>query len=162
MIVADAGPIIAFARIRRLDLLRSVVGELVIPDAVYEELVQKGPSRRPGATEVEQSSWIQKMAVMDRTALIQLPFHLHLGEREAIILAQEIDTQLLIDESRGRRVAREKGLEVYGSLRILIEAKPQGLIAKVRPVIQNMLDAGYWIDEALIRSLLQETGETRT
>ena len=101
------------------------------------------------------------MAVTDRTALIQLPFRLHLGEREAIILAQEIDTQLLIDESRGRRVAREKGLEVYGSLRILIEAKPQGLIAKVRPVIQNMPDAGYWIDEALIRSLLQETGETR-
>jgi predicted nucleic acid-binding protein len=39
MIVADSGPIIVFARIGRLDLLRQVVGELIIPDAVYEELV---------------------------------------------------------------------------------------------------------------------------
>ena len=37
MMVADSGPIIAFARIGRLDLLRQVVGELVIPPAVYDE-----------------------------------------------------------------------------------------------------------------------------
>ena len=42
MIVADAVPIIGFSRIERLELLRQVVGELVIPDAVYEELVVKG------------------------------------------------------------------------------------------------------------------------
>lgn len=42
MIVADTGPIIAYARIGRLDLLRQVVGELVIPEAVYEELMSQG------------------------------------------------------------------------------------------------------------------------
>ena len=53
MIVADAGPIIGFARIGRLDLLHQVVGELIIPDAVYEELVGRG-RQRPGATDVER------------------------------------------------------------------------------------------------------------
>jgi predicted nucleic acid-binding protein len=57
MIVADSGPIIAFARLGQLDLLRQVVETLVISDAVYEELVGSG-SARPGAVEVAQGGWI--------------------------------------------------------------------------------------------------------
>jgi predicted nucleic acid-binding protein len=53
MIVADSGPVIAFARLGRLDLLHQVVGTLVIPHAVYEELVGRGTTR-PGAAEVRQ------------------------------------------------------------------------------------------------------------
>jgi uncharacterized protein len=51
MIVADTGPIIAFARLGRLGLLSDVVGVVIIPDAVYEELVDRGQGR-PGAAEV--------------------------------------------------------------------------------------------------------------
>lgn len=45
MIVADTGPIIAFARVGRLELLRQVVEKLVVPEAVYEDLVIKGQGR---------------------------------------------------------------------------------------------------------------------
>ena len=86
MIVADSGPIIALARINQLDLLRQVVGTVVIPDAVFEELVSKGRDR-PGAAEVEDGVWIHRRAVKDRAALVTLPQVLHLGEREAIVLA---------------------------------------------------------------------------
>jgi predicted nucleic acid-binding protein len=48
MIVADTGPLIAFARLGRLNLLRQVVEALVIPEAVYEELVGRGHDRRGG------------------------------------------------------------------------------------------------------------------
>jgi hypothetical protein len=48
MSVADTGPFIAFARLGRLDLLHQVVEALVIPDAVYEKLVDRGHDR-PGA-----------------------------------------------------------------------------------------------------------------
>ena len=68
MIVADAGPIIVFARIGRLDLLHRVVRELWISEAVYEELTTKGQGRA-GAAKVEQLSWIRKQAVTDRTPL---------------------------------------------------------------------------------------------
>jgi predicted nucleic acid-binding protein len=53
MIVADAGPIIAFTRIGRLDLLHQAVGEMMIPEAVYEEVVLKGAGKS-GAAEVER------------------------------------------------------------------------------------------------------------
>jgi predicted nucleic acid-binding protein len=76
MIVADSGPIIVFARIGRLDLLRQVVGELIIPDAVYEELVGSG-TERPGAAEVAHGDRIRRRTVQDLTAVAQLPRALH-------------------------------------------------------------------------------------
>jgi len=158
MIVADSGPIIALARIRRLDLLQQVVGELVIPEAVYEDLVIKGRGR-PGATEVKSSTWIHRRVVTDRATLALLPSYLHLGEREAIVLAQELGAQLLIDERRGRKNAVEQGLEVFGSLRVLAEAKRLSLIEQVKPILEAMLGSGYWIDEELIPPFLQEIGE---
>jgi uncharacterized protein len=159
MMVADTGPVIAFARLGRLDLLRQVVEALVIPDAVYEELVGRG-KERPGATEVEHGGWMHRRTVTDREAVAQLPRVLHAGEREAIVLAQEINAQLLIDEQRGRAIATIRGLAVIGILRLLAEAKQRGLIPAVRPLVEALLAIGYWIDEEhVIRPFLQEMGE---
>ena len=159
MIVADTGPIIAFARLGRLDLLRQVVEALVIPDAVYEELVGRGTTR-PGAAEVEHGGWMHRRAVADREAVAHLPRVLHAGEREAIILADELNAQLLIDEQRGREIANARGLAVVGILRILAEAKHRGFIPAVRPLVEALLGIGYWIDEErVIRPFLQEMGE---
>ncbi len=92
--------------------------------------------------------------------MAQLPSVLHRGEREAIILAEELNAQLLIDEQRGRAIAIARGLAVLGSLRILGEAKRRGFIAAVRPLIEELLASGYWIhDERVIQVFLQEMGE---
>ena len=159
MIVADTGPIIAFARLGRLNLLRQVVEALVIPEAVYEELVGRGHDR-PGAAEVAHGGWIHRRTVTDQEAVIQLPRVLHAGEREAIALAYELQAQLLIDEQRGREIATAQGLEVVGILRIFAEAKQHGLISEVRPLVAALLTIGYWIDEeGVIRPFLEEMGE---
>jgi predicted nucleic acid-binding protein len=161
MMVADSGPIIAFARIGRLDLLRQVVGELLIPDAVYEELTGQG-QERPGTAEVARGDWIQRRTVGDHTLVGHLPHVLHAGEREAIVLAEELHAQLLIDEQRGRNMATARGVTVLGSLRILIEAKRRGLIDRAQPLLDTMLAAGYWIDEELLPPFFQEIGEQRS
>ena len=59
IIVADSGPIISFARAGRLDLLKQVTTELIIPDAVFEEIVVIGDDRS-GAEEVNQGLWIKR------------------------------------------------------------------------------------------------------
>lgn len=161
MIVADAGPIIAFARIGRLDLLRRVVGELVIPDAVYDDLVVKGKGR-PGAQEVDRGEWIRRKAIQDQRALAQ-PSELGRGEREAIVLAREQGAVLLVDERKAREAAERLGIEVFGSLRVLAAAKRRGLLQKVKPVVMELLAIGYWIhEENLIQPFLQEIGEGET
>jgi uncharacterized protein len=87
MIVSDAGPVIIFARIGRLSLLHEITGSLLIPDAVYDEIVVK-KGGMPGATEVAQAAWIQKASVATRSTIDVLPSVLHEGEREAIALAK--------------------------------------------------------------------------
>jgi uncharacterized protein len=158
MIVADSGPIIVFARIGRLDLLRQVVGELIIPDAVYEELVGRG-TERPGAAKVVHGDWIHRRTVQVLRAVAQLPSALHAGEWEAIVLAQELGAQLLIDEHRGRTIAITRGVEVFGNLWVLAEAKRLGLIERAKSVVGAMRAAGYRVDEDLLTQFLREVGE---
>ena len=87
MIVSDAGPIVVFARIGRLSLLRDVTGTLLIPDAVHSEIFVKSGAM-PGASEVAQAKWIQRVSVADRSIVDRMPNVLHEGEREAIALAK--------------------------------------------------------------------------
>jgi uncharacterized protein len=159
MIVADAGPIIAFARIGRLALLQQVIGELMVPDAVYEELVVKGGDR-PGAEEVRRGRGMQRHSLRHRQGLAQLPRGLAQGEREAILLAEEAGAPLLVDERKARDAAVQRGIEVIGSLWVLKEAKQRGMILAVRPIIEELLAIGYWLHpERVIRPFLQEMGE---
>ena len=153
MIVSDSGPIIAFSRIGRLDILKSLVGQIVVPMGVYEELVTKGEGR-PGAAEVRRSTWIQHREVRSRENIEEFSTSLHRGEREAIVLAHEIGIPLLIDERRGRRTAADIGVVVIGSLAILAEAHREGIIQDTASLIQDMLDSGYWIDPEIVEAFL--------
>ncbi len=157
MIVSDAGPIIIFARIGRLSLLRDVTVALTIPSAVHAEIT--GKNGMAGAIEVADAEWIQQAAVLNRSVLDSLPHVLHEGEREAIALAQEKGAQLLIDEIRGRQVASRLGIEVIGSLRLLSEAKKLGHINLVRPIVTEMQSNGYRFDRTLIRRFLETIDE---
>lgn len=158
MIVADTGPLIAFIQLGRLDLLQRIVGTVIIPTAVYEELVVQRGTRGQAET-VERRPWIQRRAVTNQEALSLFPAQLHRGEREAIVLAQELKTQLLIDERRGRKSAQERGVKVFGTLRVLAEAKRLGLIPAVKPLVESLRATGYWLDEKLVSLFLQEVGE---
>jgi predicted nucleic acid-binding protein len=158
MIVSDAGPIVVFARIGRLSLLGDVTGTLLIPDAVHSEIfANKGAM--PGASEVTQATWIQRVPVADRSIVDRMPAVLHEGEREAIALARERGAQLLVDEIRARREASARGVEVIGTLRILDHAKRSGHIALARPIVSQMQSQGYRFDRALILRFLEIVGE---
>src|SRR5919198_4607148 len=142
--VADSGPILSFARANHFDLLRQIVDELIIPDAVYDDMVIRGAGK-PGAEEVVQSLWIHRRSVQDRTLVDQLPAKLHLGEREAIVLARELGMVLLIDEREARRAAEQHQIGHVGSLRVLEEAKQRGRIPAVKPVLDELMTAGMFL-----------------
>src|SRR5215831_15280916 len=84
-IVSNAGPIASFARADLLDLLRQVVESLIIPDAVHEELFAESKPALPGPT-----NWIMRQAVRNAARAQEIPQTLHLGEREALVLAAGI------------------------------------------------------------------------
>ena len=114
---------------------------------------------KPGSNEVQAASWIIQGAVHDRVFVEQLPARLHLGEREAIALAKERGAALLVDEREARREAQRYGVAVVGSLGVLKEAKNRGLIAQVKPMLDEFVAAGIYISDVLRGILLRDVGE---
>lgn len=157
-VVSDASPLIALSAIGRLSLLRHLFPETLIPEAVHREIQVES---RPGASEVLQAAWIQTQSVESGHLLSALTEELDLGEAEAITLALETEADvLLIDERRGRQVARRLGCRVLGLLGALVQAKRQGHLVELTPVLRELDEiAGFYVAGDLRRQVLDSVGE---
>ncbi len=128
--VANATPLIALALLERLDLLRAIFSEIVVPEAVYNEIVAHG-LHRPGAISIAQARWLQVLSPTATTTIEPLLLGLDVGEMQVLFLARELRPDwVLIDERQARRTARAMGLPVKGTLGILLAAVELGLISK--------------------------------
>lgn len=159
MIVADASSIISFARANKLDLLRQVVRNMIIPEGVYDEIVVKG-REKPGASEVNSAPWINLRKILDKGQLTTLSEKLGRGEKEAIILAEEKGIPLLMDDPQARKEARERKIKLVSSPDILQEAKDRNLIPNVRESLDELIEAGFRISDQLYRDLLKRASES--
>ena len=107
LIICDTSPITNLIQLSQLDLLHRLFGEIIIPDKVFEELA----IYENQGSEITARSWISVKAVKDRAAVKALENQLDPGEAEAIILAKEMRADLLIvDERKGRKIAKAHGL----------------------------------------------------
>lgn len=160
IIVSDTSPINNLAAINQLHLLQQLYETVIIPEAVYRELTDPDEPVA-GATEVQTFEWIQTRSVTNRTIIEVLCNEVDLGEAEAIALALELKAdQLLIDERLGRIIADRLSLKYTGILGVLIEAKSQGLVLNVKPLMDALINqAGFWIVEELYKSVLQTVHE---
>jgi predicted nucleic acid-binding protein len=114
--------LIALSRIGRLDVLEKTAERIVIPAAVYREVVIRGHGR-PGAAEVRDATWIEPRHVADRSMIAPWQTTLGAAESEAIALAKEVHAELLIlDDEDARDVALSEDLPVVGLLAFLLRA----------------------------------------
>ena len=113
-IISNASPLIALIRVGQLDVLRQLYSEIIIPDAVWHEVVVEGADQ-PGAEAVSSAAWIVRRTVTNRTFVHGLQQELDAGEAEAIALAVEMnDALLLMDERLGRDTARHFDIRYTG------------------------------------------------
>ncbi len=145
LVVTDASPLIALVRIDRAALLPRLFDRVVAPRAVADEV-----GTLPAFVEV-----------MDAPANVAADLRqiLDPGESEAIALAEALGAVLLVDERKGRRVARSRGLTVRGTVGVLLLAYDHRLIATVRPELDALIAAGFHIGEALYADALRLAGE---
>ena len=158
IVVSDTSPITNLAAIGQLDLLRQLYQQVIIPEAVFQELTTLG-GRHPGAI-VQHLAWVETRAVVNRNVVKALRAELDEGEAEAITLAQELSADvLLMDERLGRAAAARFSLKVVGILGVLIEAKHQRLIQEVKPLVEALMGLGFRISPNLYRQVLLTAGE---
>jgi hypothetical protein len=158
-VIADAGPIISFARAGKLGLLQQVIPRVILPPEVFKEVALDEPNR-PGAQEISSGQWGELYTgSIDPAIVQQLPSTLHKGEREAVALALQLSRPCLADEKRVVQTARALGLTVVTSLRVLITAKQLGLISSVRVALDDLKKTSFRISQKLYDEILRLAGE---
>ncbi len=157
--VSDSSPLIHLSRIGRLGLLRDLFGEVLIPEAVYREVVVEGGDR-PGAREVARAPWIRVAGIRSEHLKRALMLLLDEGEAEAIVLALEAGASLvLLDDREARLQAKRLGLQVTGTLGILLRARRLGLIGSLREELERLKETGFRVSPELEDEILRRAGE---
>jgi len=134
-------------------VLRALYTEVLIPPAVHAEIMTGG-LERAGVTELQLATWIRMKPLQDARRA-DLLVDLDRGEAEAIALTLELDADLLlVDERLARRHAQRLGLTITGTLGILLKAKERGLVAELRPLIQQLRDNRIRLSEDIVRKAL--------
>jgi len=156
--ISNTSPLLYLYRIDALKWIPSLFAEIWIPGAVVFELQegrQKGydvpiPSDYNGIKIIEPKIIPSEWFAVDLGA----------GELAAMSLAMEYpENIILLDDALARRTAKAAGLNVWGTLRILLEGKSHGLIENVKPQLNLLEDAGMWVSEGIRQRLLALAGE---
>lgn len=159
IVVADATPLIALAKIDQLSWLPDLFGEVLIPGAVYAEIAVAGAGRS-GAAEIQSANWIRLVPVTDRTKVNYLLTQLDIGEAEAIVLAQEQQADwVVIDETKARTIAQRLGLRLIGTVGLLLLAKQQGKIPALRPCLDSLRRQQFRLSQTVYEAVLKQANE---
>ena len=160
IVVSDASPIINLAQIDMLFLLPKLYGQIMIPPAVYEEIVIKGENE-PGADEIKNAVWVFVKNCENIELLNELRAELDDGEAEAIVLSIELKAdRILMDEQMGRHKALSLNLRPIGVLGILIKAKQERLIKNIKPYVDRLIqEAHFFIHPNLYSEVLKLANE---
>ena len=157
ILVADASALIALSSCDSLALLEALFGTVLVPQAVFLEVtaVDKPQSDR-------LQSYLQgKVRAVDMRGFVFLDAFADAGETQAMLLYKELAADyLLIDDKRGRKVAKINQIKTVGSLGVLLQAKRAGLISRVAPLIEKIAVSPVFMSESLIQTVLDLADES--
>jgi predicted nucleic acid-binding protein len=158
-LISNTSPLIAFSAIDRLDLLRGLFNEVLIPPAVRHELfpAREWANAKAAQQVISARTWI--LVEQPPNCLKSELRRLGNGEAEAIGMALEKKLPVLLDDLRARKIAHSLGLEVVGSLGVLARNKGTKCIPAVKPIVEAIQRAGIYYDDELIHQFLRELGE---
>lgn len=160
IIIADAGPLIALARLRKLDLLKDLFGEVLITNIVRSELFPANAhDDQSQLLEVLNDGWLKTVDV-DVGEWKPFSAGVDAGEGSAIFLACELASALLvIDDRAGRSEAKARQLKFIGTAAVVGLAKLKGLIPLAAPVLYDLQASGYRLSDTVIETVLADIGE---
>ena len=149
MIVSDSTTLIILSNFNRFELLSNIFPKIIIPQAVYQELNAKVKTTLPPFIEVQE---VSSSKLLDELKLL-----LDLGESEAIALAIELNSKLIIDERRGRKVAMNMGITITGLLGIVYLNIKKSFISKTeaKKFLDSAIVDGYRISRLLIEDMFR-------
>lgn len=160
IVIADTSVLLNLAFLKQESLLPAWFETVLIPKAVAHEFVRMGASAGRFAG-LQLPAFCQIVPVTEIPARLASEARLDAGEAEALALMIERKADaILLDESAARSVATELGIEVIGTLGLLLRAKQDALITEVAPLLRRLIVEGrFRVSPALVHATLQRAGE---
>lgn len=153
-VVLDSSCIIILSQIEKVDILEMLFSEIFVPEAVSAEFMIKA-----SGTEDERKfrEVVKTAKVKDSLAVMTLQTDLGKGESECIVLAKEINADFVVlDDKDARKIAEFLGLNIIGTLGILVMAYKKGIVQNVKSVIDRMREENFWVDDKVYERILKE------
>lgn len=148
VIVSDTTSLIVLEGLQRLSLLCELFEQVLLPSAVVHELQRGSPTI---ITQLEMSGCIEIISLSPSEQLDHLLLVLDRGEAEAITLALERQLPIIIDERKGRQIARQKQLIVTGFVGLLLLAVKKDVLSSTHalPLLDQAIANGFRLSEKL-------------
>jgi len=156
--ICNTTPFIALSSIGKIELLSRIYSEIIVPEAVTEEINAGGNIYVP---DLILFKWIRVIPNIDNSMNMKLLYQLGYGEQQVILNALKINADLiLIDDLTARNISEFIGLTVKGTLGVLVHAKRLGLIESFRNDAMKMKDNGIRYSQKLIDEISKQLGES--
>lgn len=156
IVISNTTPLIGLSMLGRLELVQTLFGGIIIPPAVHHELTVKGAGRI-GASEVANgvsAGWIRVEYLSPSAVLATLKVDLDEGESEASALAFEKNAGLLLlDENKGRTRAKALGLEITGTIGLLLLARETGVEIDLHAELTHLRACGFRTGDSLFQKI---------
>jgi predicted nucleic acid-binding protein len=157
--ITNTSPLLYLYRIEAIHWLSRLFDEVWTPEAVKNELLA-GRSKGYDVPNPDDYPWLR---IVDPKSMPSewLALDLGVGEIAAMALALENPKHvILLDDGLARRTAQVAGLQVWGTLKVLLEAKSQGLVERIAPYVANLSEAGMWVSVKVKLRILALAGES--
>jgi len=148
LIISDTSCLIALSNIGFLHILKDIYEEVIITSEVQDEFGGNLPD------------WIIVINVKDKEKQAEIEKRLDRGEASSIALALETNNSILIiDELKGRKIAKLFDLEIIGTIGMLLIAHKKGLIDDVLNIILKLVNNGFRLSDKMLDKLIELYGE---
>ena len=145
-IISDTSCLIILSKIRELELLQQLFGNIVTTPEIAAEFDETLPG------------WVEIISVQDKRKQQLFELQVDYGEASALALALEIEnSSVIIDDYKARRLAQTLNIAYTGTIGIIILAKQKGIISSIKPILEKIKETNFRISadlelQALIRA----------
>jgi predicted nucleic acid-binding protein len=157
-VIADTSPLQYLHQIGSLGLLADVFQRVIVPDGVAQE-IQRGTLQGVDLPTLGQLPWVT-IQTTPAPADSRIPAKLGHGEREVLCWALQTQNALvLLDDDEARKQAKALGIRFTGTLGVLIKARRAGRVPAVLPLLNQLQQAGFFLDATVRAQVLASMGE---
>ena len=155
-IISNASPLIFLSKIGRIELLNDLFSEVYIPEGAWNEAIHKPDDVTDTLREIKSAGKINVFTVKNTIAVSAMIGRLHRGESEVILGAGELGiSDVILDDGYARSKAKQMGLNVTGTLGILVTGHQNGLIDDINSEVNNLRRIGFRISDAIVDQIMK-------